>query len=703
MTLSAGAAAYLASHAIEPDVAELLGWREDRGSLVIPCSNGEGDPTDRRRSLDGGPKVIGERGATLGVTSWWPGRPLRDSRWVLATEGEVDAAAAVSALLAAEGTDEAESAADYLDGLAIASVPGTGFPVKRLVEAMRAAGAQRVAVCFDADESGRRASERAIEALRDAGIDAYPVLLPDDQDLADVLAAEEPEMRAHRLATLLHESADAQGEAAEPPATTVEPPGTRDLLDSIEAFMRRYVVMSDDAAAVLALFVLHSHAFEAAHATPYVVVLSPERRAGKTLLLEVVELLVARAWRVSSTSEAAMFRKIAADRPTLLLDEIDTIFTSNTERAEGLRAILNAGNRPGSAVARCVGKGSEQTVAEFEVFCPKLLAGIDTGRLPDTIRDRAIELRMARKTDAERVEGFRHRQAAPIAGRLGDQAAAWARQHVEALCDAEPETPAALNDRAADAWEPLLAIADLAGGDWPGRARRAAVSLAGSDGTDEQAHGSRILGVLRDEVLAGAATVSTEMLLGRLNADDELPYGAWRDGRGIDARSVARLLRPYGLVSRSVRLPDGTTPKGYRRDQTAEDAFARYLPAQPRSAADPPHVPPHATHPPQETPLHKRDVADVADVALLTGREGEDDVAGSGATGEPLAPPEQEAFFARHAGQDDLDDLAPEQPLPDVAADALPAESCRCDRPTPGRDEDGDPRCVACGHLAEPT
>lgn len=486
-------------------------------------------------------------------------------------------------------------------------------------------------------------------------------------------------------------------------STAADPPTTRQLLDSIEAFIRRYVVVGDDAAAVLALFVLHSHAFEAAHATPYVVVLSPERRAGKTLLLEVVELLVARAWRVSSASEAAMFRKITADRPTLLLDEIDTIFTSNTERAEGLRAILNAGNRPGSAVARCVGKGSEQTVAEFEVFCPKLLAGIDTGRLPDTIRDRAIELRMARKTSAEHVEGFRHRHAAPTAGRLREQAAAWARQHVEALRDAEPETPPALNDRAADAWESLLAIADLAGGDWPARARRAAVSLAVGDDTGEQAHGSRILDVLR-EVLTGAATVSTEMLLARLNADDELPYGGWNDGGGIRAREVARLLKPYGIRSRTVRHADGTTSRGYRRDPTVEDAFARYAPRDNPDVSDVSRdVSDEDANPTQKTPLHKRDVSDVSDVSLLTGREGEDVVAGPGATGEPLATPEQEALFARHAGQDDLDDLAEEKPLPDVAADALPAGSCRCAQPIGDVDEDGDSRCARCGHLVEPT
>src|SRR5436190_2648070 len=131
---------------------------------------------------------------------------------------------------------------------------------------------------------------------------------------------------------------------------------TARLLEALEQFTRRFVVLPLDLASVaVVLWIAHTWAIGGAHQTPYLLVLSPEKRSGKTRLLEVLELLVARPWRVTAASEAAMFRRIASEPPpTLLLDEIDAIFASNSERTEPIRAILNSGNRPGAAVARCV-------------------------------------------------------------------------------------------------------------------------------------------------------------------------------------------------------------------------------------------------------------------------------------------------------------------------------------------------------------
>jgi Protein of unknown function (DUF3631) len=143
-----------------------------------------------------------------------------------------------------------------------------------------------------------------------------------------------------------------------------------------------------------------------------------------------------------------------------------------------LRAILNAGNRPGASVARCVGDGAKQSVVDFSVYCPKLLAGIDTGRLPDTISDRAIKLEMKRKTTGEAVERFYLRDVEPIADPLRDRLAAWALSNMQQLADARPELPGELDDRAGEAWEPLFAISDLAGTVWPSRARAAALALS---------------------------------------------------------------------------------------------------------------------------------------------------------------------------------------------------------------------------------
>lgn len=391
------------------------------------------------------------------------------------------------------------------------------------------------------------------------------------------------------------------------------------LLETAIEFVARYVVLPGEAEEVtLALFAAHTYAIEAAHATPYLLVTSPERRSGKTRTLEVIELLVARPWRVTGASEAAMFRKIAKCKPTLMLDEIDAIFGSHSDRTEPLRALLNAGNRPGASVARCVGEKSD--VQDFPVFCPKVLAGIDSGnRIPDTIRDRSIPIRMQRKTGAEKVERFRYRAARAESESLGSALETWALESLDSLSAAEPHVPDLLGDRAAEAWEPLLAVADLASGEWPSRARAAAIALNGNEDADEQTLGALLLGAIREAFGEGDRLSSAELRVA-INADEELPFGGWRDGKGLDPRGLARMLKPYGVHPRSVRLGDGSTPKGFLREQFA-DAWERWLPPTRTDA-------PQAPSPPQGNsselgiaPDQAR-VAAVAHVAVTSGADG---------------------------------------------------------------------------------
>ena len=194
---------------------------------------------------------------------------------------------------------------------------------------------------------------------------------------------------------------------------------TGDLLDGVSAFIERFVVPpSTSATTALALFVLHTWAIEAAEATAYMVVTSAEKGSGKTRVLEVLGYLVREPWHTVGVSEAALFRKIEQDEPCLLLDEIDAIFGNNSERTEPLRAALNAGNRRGGRVTRCIPPKME--LGEFSVFCPKVLAGIDTGRLPDTIKDRSVILHMKRRRAGEEVERLRHRDVAPQAEPITD-------------------------------------------------------------------------------------------------------------------------------------------------------------------------------------------------------------------------------------------------------------------------------------------
>jgi Protein of unknown function (DUF3631) len=287
----------------------------------------------------------------------------------------------------------------------------------------------------------------------------------------------------------------------------------------------------------------------------------------------VLEILVANPWKVITPTEAVVFRKIDGDRPTLLLDETDAIFGKKAENHEGLRALLNAGNRRGTFVPRCV--GTSQTLVSFSVFCPKAIAGI--GELPDTIADRAIPIRLKRKARTEHAERFRRRDVEAEAKRLYMDASAWAEHAVPALTDARPALPDELDDRAQDAWEPLLAIADLAGEKWSKQARAAALELLnGTEGEEESA------GVL---LLADARRVFDEQNVDRLSsaalvaALHEIEESQWAEwyGKPITQTGIARLLKRYGVQPRKLRFGEETA-RGYER-AWFEDEWERYLPS----------------------------------------------------------------------------------------------------------------------------
>src|SRR4051794_7858052 len=180
--------------------------------------------------------------------------------------------------------------------------------------------------------------------------------------------------------------------------------GARVLLDDLVTFVRRFVVLSGAQADAVALWTLHTHAFDAADVTPYLAITSAEKRSGKTRLLEVLELLVRAPLPTSNISDAALFRAIAELSPTLLFDEVDAIFGPKARDREDLRGMLNAGYRRG-AVARRMGGPKMTTLEAFPVFCAKAFAGI--GELPDTLRDRSIRLRLERRTREETIERFR--------------------------------------------------------------------------------------------------------------------------------------------------------------------------------------------------------------------------------------------------------------------------------------------------------
>jgi hypothetical protein len=347
-----------------------------------------------------------------------------------------------------------------------------------------------------------------------------------------------------------------------------------DLLNQVRAFIRLYVVLGDAEAVAVTLWVAHTHAIDAAEATPYLDITSPRKRSGKSRLLEVFELLVARPWLTPRVTPAVLVRYLASAMPTLLLDESDAAFRGDREYAEALRAVLNAGWRRGGAASLLVRKGGDWQPQHFSVFGPKAIAGI--GNLPDTVGDRSIPIKLKRRAPSEQVVRFRRREAQPLAEYLREGLAQWASTNMESLRNARPDFPAGLNDRAEEGWEPLLAFADAAGGDWPQQARRAAVVLSAGEERDDDDLAVRLLRDIQF-VFQERATdrIFSEDLVAALNEMEEAPWGDLR-GKPLDKRSLARLLHPYEIGPKEVRIKDDTR-RGYRRE-FFHDAWARYIP-----------------------------------------------------------------------------------------------------------------------------
>jgi Protein of unknown function (DUF3631) len=384
------------------------------------------------------------------------------------------------------------------------------------------------------------------------------------------------------------------------------------LLGELSDFLARFVAFpGDHHRTAAALWTVHTHALDAFESTPRLAVLSPEKGSGKTRLLEVLELLCPRARHASNLSAAALFRLVAGEQITLLFDEVDTIFGPAATQHEELRGLLNAGHRRGAVAYRCVGEPAKMKVEGFPAFAAVALAGI--GDLPDTVLDRSILVRMRRRAPEEHVEPFRRRYVAPAASALCDRIAEWAKTVASELEAAEPTMPPGVTDRPADCWEPLLAVADLAGGQWPERARQAALALILERQAADPSLGVRLLGdVFVVFKASGANRLSSAELAERLTELDEAPWGDLR-GKTLDTRGLAHRLRRYEIRSHNVRLPDGSQSKGYERADFV-DVWRRYLPSSTDQASQ--------ASPNGNQPSHIRDRSQAALPLTCDGTDG---------------------------------------------------------------------------------
>ena len=479
---------------------------------------------------------------------------------------------------------------------AVATVCGAAVtPSSAVLEVVRRFD---VVLWADNDEPGQAHMTRIAARLGEIGISSRVVEWPDAPpkgDAADFRGTDD-ELRAQIAAARVWT-----------PAPAIDGAG---LLDEVAVLLRRFMRFSNEAQVVaVALWVAHTFAYDRFQQSPILAVTSAVMRSGKSRLLDVLELVVHQPWRVVMPSEAVVYRYIAQRHPTVLLDEVDAIFARKATEYEGLRALLNAGNRRGTVVPRVGGQGANLKVEEFDVFAPKVLAGI--GTLPATVADRAIPIRLERRARRETVERFRRDdvelETEPLRERL-------ARFMKSAALSARPPVPDVLDDRAGESWEVLLAIADAVGADWPARARRAAIELHASRDQDEEAMSLVLLRDIRDAFAErGAGRLASGDLLEHLLGLEASPWAEYL-GKPLTKHGLSKLLRPYRIGPRNVRI-GADVRKGYLLEQFA-DTFDRYLPAL---SHDPSRASESATslQPRQVGPISVADADALQDVADL--------------------------------------------------------------------------------------
>ena len=362
------------------------------------------------------------------------------------------------------------------------------------------------------------------------------------------------------------------------------------ILDETEQYLSRFVAYPSEHARIAhVLWIAHTHCMDEWDSTPRIVFASPEPESGKTRALEITETLVPRPIESVNATPAYLFRKVSDDEgsPTILYDEIDTVFGPKAKDNEEVRGFLNAGHRRGAMAGRCVTSGNTVRTEELPAYCAVAMAGL--GNLPDTILTRSVVIQMRRRAPNENLEPYRRRIHSPTGNLIRDRFVDWAESF--SLDGNYPTMPSGIEDRAADVWEPLLAVAEAAGEAWTRRAHVASVALVKAGRETAPSLGLLLLEDLRTIFGCGkgqeaerCAQLKTEDVLDKLCKMDEAPWGDLR-GKPLNARGLARYLKQYGVKSKNLQIGE-SRPKGYKAEDLW-DSWNRYLPPTSQKSATP--------------------------------------------------------------------------------------------------------------------
>jgi len=352
-------------------------------------------------------------------------------------------------------------------------------------------------------------------------------------------------------------------------------PSGAELIQRFEEIFKRYIVALQGVPLVGALYAFMTHCFEIFSWIPYLSFSSPLESCGKSHAADIVGWASARPEILVSISEAALFRLITQQKPTVVVDEAE-VLSGDGETAIALRAVLHAGCAPDDGIIRCAPKTHE--VERFSPWCPKIFCAI--GKLPRVLASRCIVVGMKRKCIGERIKAFIRARVKVEVTKLGTEIAAWMSAHekeIRAVYESFPDE--SFGDRSLENFAPLGAILNVADPHRLEEFRQARLNLTRA-GAKDLAEDSICVRLLSDIhaifVGRGLDRISSGDLVEALVGIETSSWSEWSRGKPISKAKLAHLLSTFGITPSDIRFPDGKVLKGYRKEDFV-DAWSRYL------------------------------------------------------------------------------------------------------------------------------